>query len=62
MQQAIESRRPSRIRQVPEAAIPKFRELRLSAVVAACAWPRTQTARRDESTDATPPATRFEEG
>jgi len=40
MQRSTETRRPSPSRRAPEATIPKFRELRLSAVVAACAWPR----------------------
>jgi hypothetical protein len=62
MQQTIEPRRPSRNRQEPDAAIPKFRELRLSAVVAACAWPRKPVAPRDERADVAGPASRFEEG
>jgi len=50
---------------VPDAAIPKFRELRLSAVVAACAWPRDLSRgrrKRDEAVAASMPASRFEEG
>jgi hypothetical protein len=50
---------------VPDAAIPKFRELRLSAVVAACAWPRDLSpgrGKRDEAASSPMPASRFEEG
>ncbi len=45
----------------PEAAIPKFRELRLSAVVAACTWPKRPVVPCNKNT-AMVPARRFEEG
>jgi hypothetical protein len=60
MQRSIETPRPPRSRREQEASIPKFRELRLSAVVAACAWPRTQAAPPRQSPDAKL-AARFEE-
>jgi hypothetical protein len=54
-------RHPSSARPKPEAAIPKFHELRLSAVVAACIWPKRQIGEPRESAG-TIPARRFEEG
>jgi hypothetical protein len=61
MRASIKPRHPSPDRRKPEAAIPRFRELRLSAVVAACVSPKRPMAEPRKSTDAIP-ARRFEEG
>jgi hypothetical protein len=54
MQQTTESRRAASSRREPAAAIPKFRELRLSAVVAACAWQRRPLAQRRDAPERRP--------
>jgi hypothetical protein len=61
MRASTKPRNPSPARQKPEAAIPQFRELRLSAVVAACAWPKRPSAEPRKNADTIPPR-RFEEG
>jgi hypothetical protein len=54
MQQSNESRRPAR--RAPASAIPKFREIGLSAVAAACAWERRPPAPRRDGLDRRPKA------
>lgn len=61
MRASKKPRHPSNDRRKPEAAIPQFRELRLSAVVAACARPKRPVAEPRKSAG-TIPARRFEEG
>jgi len=61
MRPSTDSQRPPAARRKPEAAIPKFRELRLSAVVAACAWPKRPAAKPRKSVHAMH-SPRFEEG
>jgi len=55
MQRTIEAPRPPRQSREAEPAIPNFRKLRLSAVVAACAWPRKEAPGERKS-----PQTRLE--
>ncbi|MBV8963881.1 MAG: hypothetical protein JOY97_12385 [Hyphomicrobiales bacterium] len=62
MRASTKSRPLSPSRRKPEAAIPKFRELRLSAVLAACAWPKKQVAEPRKKPGTLIPARRFEEG
>jgi hypothetical protein len=54
MQQQIQARRSAASRRAPAAAIPKFRELGLSAVVAACAWQRRPLAPRRDTPEHKP--------
>jgi len=61
MPASIQPRPSSSVRAKPQAAIPRFRELRLSAVVAACASPKRKDADLRKGTSINPP-TRFEEG
>jgi hypothetical protein len=50
MPQMPKPRSPANARRAPGAAIPKFRELKLSAVVAACAFQRKPVTERASNT------------
>ncbi|MBV8769710.1 MAG: hypothetical protein JO094_12540 [Hyphomicrobiales bacterium] len=62
MRASTKPRLTSSLRHKPEAAIPKFREVRLSAVAAACALPKKSNAEAPKKNGTIVPGRRFEEG
>ena len=62
MRASTKPRLSSSLPHKPGAAIPKFREVRLSAVAAACALPKRSSAEAPKKYGTIVPARRFEEG